>query len=298
MLLAAHQGPYAGEGNALTATADRRTPPVPIDEDDPSDTPAPDEDFSPEASLHRTVQEGRRRLDRSLLAMAVTGVVGGLDIGTGILAMLVVESQTGSRLLGSLAFSIAFIALLLAQSELFTEGFLVPVTAVVARQSRLRHLLRLWGVTVVANLAGGWFITWLLMIGYPELHRPAVTAATHYAQLGVNGRSFVLAVLAGAAITLLTWMQHGTESVPAKLVAAVAIGFLLAGAQLFHSVLDSLLMFAALHTAAAPFGYLDWLSAFGWSAFGNMVGGLLLVTLLRLLQVPGQVADKRANPSL
>lgn len=84
----------------------------------------------------------------------------------------------------------------------------------------------------------------------------------------------------------------------AMLVAAVAIGVLLAGAQLFHSILDSLLMFAALHTASAPFGYLDWLSAFGWSAMGNMVGGLLLVTMLRLLQVPRHVADKRASPNL
>ncbi len=282
----------------MTTTADRRGDPRATPSTSGPDEPQPDEDLSPEASLHRTVEEGRTRLGRGVVAMAATGVVGGLDIGTGILAMLVVESQTGSRLLGALAFSIAFIALLLAQSELFTEDFLVPVTAVVARQSRFRHLLRLWGITVVANLAGGWFITWLLMIGYPELHRTAVEAAAHYAGLGVNGRSFVLALLGGAAMTLLTWMQHGTESVPAKLIAAVAIGFLLAGAQLFHSVLDSLLMFAALHTGSAPFGYLDWLSAFGWAALGNLVGGLGLVTMLRLLQVPGRVAAKRANPNL
>lgn len=282
----------------MTTTSDRpgdgrSAPPVTGPEE-----PQPDEDLSPEASLHRTVEEGRTRLDRGTLSMAATGVLGGLDIGTGILAMLVVQQQTGSRLLAALAFSIAFIALLLAQSELFTEDFLVPVTAVVARQSRFRHLLRLWGITLVANLAGGWVITWLLMIGYPELHRTAVDAAAHYAALGINGRSFVLALLGGAAMTLLTWMQHGTESVPAKLVAAVAIGSLLAGAQLFHSVLDSLLMFAALHTASAPFGYLDWLSAFGWAALGNMIGGLGLVTVLRLLQVPGRVAAKRADPNL
>ncbi len=282
----------------MTTTADRRGDPRAAPTTSGPEEPQPDEDLSPEASLHRTVEEGRTRLDRGVVAMAATGVVGGLDIGTGILAMLVVQHETGSRLLGALAFSIAFIALLLAQSELFTEDFLVPVSAVVARQSRFRHLLRLWGITVVANLAGGWFITWLLMIGYPELHRTAVEAAAHYAGLGVNGRSFVLAVLAGAAMTLLTWMQHGTESVPAKMIAAVAIGFLLAGAQLFHSVLDSLLMFAALHTSSAPFGYADWLGAFGWAAFGNMVGGLCLVTMLRLLQVPGRVAAKRADPNL
>ena len=45
--------------------------------------------------------------------------------------------------------------------------------------------------------------------------------------------------------------------------------------------------------AGAPFGYLNWLSALGWSALGNVVGGLVLVTALRLLRVPHKVAESR-----
>jgi len=41
-------------------------------------------------------------------------------------------------------------------------------------------------------------------------------------------------------------MQHGTDSVPGKIAAAVAGAFLLAGLQMFHSILDSLLIFGAL----------------------------------------------------
>ena len=67
-----------------------------------------------------------------------TGLAGGLEVATGVLALLAVLAETGSHLLAGLAFSIGFVALLLARSELFTEGFLVPVTAVVARnQSRI-----------------------------------------------------------------------------------------------------------------------------------------------------------------
>ena len=46
----------------------------------------------------------------------------------------------------------------------------------------------------------------------------------------------------------------------------------------------SLLTFAALH-AGAPFGYLHWLGVAGLATVGNMVGGLGLVTMLRLVQV-------------
>ena len=42
------------------------------------------------------------------------------------------KHATGSLLLGSVAFSVGFVALLLGHSELFTEGFLVPVTTVAA----------------------------------------------------------------------------------------------------------------------------------------------------------------------
>ena len=67
----------------------------------------------------------------------------------------------------------------------------------------------------------------------------------------------------------MTRMQHGTDSVPGKIAAAVAGAFLLAGLQMFHSILDSLLIFGALISGGAPFGYLDWLAWFGYTAPGQ-----------------------------
>src|ERR671938_682683 len=74
----------------------------------------------------------------------------------------------------------------LARSELFTENFLVPVTAVAARHGSLPALIRLWLVSLVANLAGGWGIAWLVCQALPDLHDTAAESATHYAHLGVN----------------------------------------------------------------------------------------------------------------
>ena len=50
-------------------------------------------------------------------------------------------------------------------------------------------------------------------------------------------------------------------------------------------------MFAALH-AGAPFGYLDWLGTLGWACLGNMIGGIGLVTVLRLVQVGADVVTE------
>jgi formate/nitrite transporter FocA (FNT family) len=231
----------------------------------------------------RTVAEGEHRLTRSWPGLLATGVVGGFDVGLGVLGLLLVKEATGSSLLAGLAFGIGFIALTLAQSELFTENFLVPVMAVTARRASIGKLLRLWFGTAVMNLAGGWVMTGLIMAGQPKLRPTAVEIATEYARFPV-GRAFALAILGGLVITLMTWMERSTESVPAKLAAAMAAAFLLVAGTLNHAIVVSLLSFAALH-AGAPFGYAHWLAVVGVATAGNMLGGLGLVTMLRLVQV-------------
>src|SRR3982751_6584847 len=111
------------------------------------------------------------------------------------------------------------------------------------------------------NLAGGWVMTGLIMAGQPRLRATAVALAHEYATLPA-GRAFALAVLGGLVITLMTWMERATESVPAKLAAAVSAAFLLVAGTLNHAIVVSLLLFAALH-AGAPFGYLHWLAIAG-----------------------------------
>jgi formate/nitrite transporter FocA (FNT family) len=249
----------------------------------------------PERTFDRLVDEGEQRLGRSWPGLLATGLMGGLDIGAGVLALLLVEHLTGSPLLGGLAFSIGFIALTLARSELFTENFLVPVAAVAARRGRLAGLLRLWSSTLATNLASGWIISFLVVSAFPDLQETAVEAATHYFELGTNWRAFALAMVGGMLITLMTHLQHATDSDGVRLVPAVAMGFVLGAGQVDHAIVASLVCFAGLQ-AGAPFSYLDWLDVLWLAVAGNIVGGLGLVTLLRLLQVPHKVIEERAGP--
>ncbi|MST34542.1 formate/nitrite transporter family protein [Acidimicrobiaceae bacterium USS-CC1] len=250
-----------------------------------------------ERSFDRIIEEGRPRLRRTWLDTVATGAVGGMEVAFGVLALLLVESRTGSQLLGGLAFSVGFIGLLLGHSELFTEGFLVPVT-VVAGEARVRDLLRLWAGTLAGNLAGGCLMAYLIDVAFPSLSTTAVHVAAYYIREGITARTFVLSVLAGAAITLLTRMHQGTDSEVAKLVASVAIAWVLAGFRLFHSILDSILAFTALNTGRATFGWEDWLTWVGWVLFGNLTGGLLLTTLLRMVRARARLIDHRVAKGL
>ena len=126
-----------------------------------------------EEAFNRLVSEGSNRLDRPLVPLLATGFVGGIDVGVGVLAYLVVYHETGQPLLAAAAFPIGFIALLLARSELFTENFLVPVTARIAGRGSWPQLVRLWLATLAANLAGGLVMAGLIAVALPDLRSVA-----------------------------------------------------------------------------------------------------------------------------
>ena len=135
---------------------------------------------------------------------------------------------------------------------------------------------------------GGWVLTGIVIAGFPSLRATAVDAARPYIELGITWRAAALALIGGMLITLMTHLQHATQSDGVRLVPSTLMGFLLGAGQVNHAIVASLVCFAALH-ADAPFGYADWLGLFALAALGNLIGGLTLVTLLRLLQVPHKV---------
>ncbi len=171
----------------------------------------------------------------------------------------------------------------------------MPVTTVAAGAASWWQLLRLWIGTLVGNLVGGWVIAWLIITALPELRETTIASGTEFAASSLTLRTFALAVLAGAAITLLTRMQNGTENDVAKILACVGIAFVIVGGGLFHSILDSILVFGALHAGAPGIGYGNWLWWFSWTVVGNVAGGLLLVTLLRLVRSQGRLQEWRRD---
>jgi formate/nitrite transporter FocA (FNT family) len=249
------------------------------------------EDDAVRRAFEKTVDEGYRRLHRTVPGLLATGAVGGIDVSLGVFGILLVETMTGNKLLAGLAFSIGFVSLALAKSELFTENFLVPVAAAVARKTGPVPVLRLWATTAVSNLVGGWVMMGIILVALPQFDATAVELGKHFYTIGIGWQSFASGILGGALITLMTWMQQGTDSTAGKIAAAVLAGFLLASAGLFHAIVLSIDMFAALH-AGAPFGYLDWLELLGFAAIANVLGGIGFVTILRLTQVGWQRIEK------
>ena len=237
-----------------------------------------------ETTHTQAAEEGAQRLHRSWPVLLTTGFLGGVEISVGLLAYLLTLHETGSHLLAGLALSVGFVALFLAHSELFTEGFFYPIMAIATGRGTWLELLRLWGVTLATNLLGGWVTVGLIGLAFPKLHPELAESAHHFLEIGLSWQGVALALLAGVGITLMTRMQAGAEDASTKVVASVAGALVLGGGSLFHSVLDSVIMFGAIHSGAAGIDYLDWLGWIWWVIPLNILGGLALTTGPRVLR--------------
>lgn len=246
--------------------------------------------------FENTVTEGANRLNRTWRALIITGLFGGIDVGLGLLAMLAVLDATGSKLLGGLAFGIGLYALRLAHSELFTEDFLVPINAIVAGHGTWWQLVRLWVTTLITNLAGGWAFTWCVVAAFPRFDDELIEASTSYMEKGLTLETAVLAVLAGFTITLVTRMNQGSKEGIATLANALISGLLVVGLGMLHGALSSAVIFGAMH-AGAEETYLEWMIWFAWVIPLNMAGGLMMLTLPRLVRTWELVTEERAAQS-
>jgi formate/nitrite transporter FocA (FNT family) len=252
----------------------------------------------PDEIWEKSVTEGNRRLGRGLLGLAATGAVGGIDVMVGVMALTVVSGALATALPveiahvgGSLFFGIGFVMLVVGRSELFTENFLVPITAILRRGSGVGLLVRLWGVTMVANVTA----IVILAVAFTSAHLmppEALDAAGRMADTFAT-RTFtealLSAILAGTVMTLFTWLTHAVELDIARIAIALLIGFVLASPSLNHAVVGfGEMSFGLLADTSQKATWTDLAQNFPTAVLGNLIGGLGFVTVLRGMQVRGE----------
>jgi formate/nitrite transporter FocA (FNT family) len=250
----------------------------------------------PQEIYDRAEREGRRRLSESVLDQVATAFIAGVSIIFGIVALGVVvalvEAATGpgpAELAGALAFAIGVVFLVVGRSELFTENFFDPVAAAIQqRGSAWPRLARLWAVTFVLNLVGGGLLVALLTVE-GALPQGAGDALVRVAEDIVHKgwqATLVRAILAGALITLLSYMLNAVNSVAARILVAYMVGFFLALGPFDHVIVSALhVLFGVWLSETVTWAELAVNVAL--ATVGNLVGGLLLITLTHTAQVKG-----------
>jgi formate/nitrite transporter FocA (FNT family) len=251
------------------------------------------EEREPQQLYEHTAEEGERRLSRSFVELAATSFVAGIDVVFGVIALGVTHHLVSVRggpeladLAGALAFGIAFVFIIVGRSELFTENFLVPIAGLDRSDRRSWwKLAELWTVSPVLNLVGA-FILILIVTTHGVLPDGTGSALTDVVEkLDENdvGTAFLSAIAGGALITLMTWMVEGVRHLGVNVICAWAVGALLALGHFNHVIVVTVEYLFGIRYGANV-GWEDALSNFGVAAVGNVIGGVLFVTLTRFGQ--------------
>lgn len=219
----------------------------------------------------------------------------GFDVVFGVIALATIAAaftpllgEEPAHALGALGFGIAFIFIVVGRSELFTENFLVPVTGLVRGHITKLKLAELWLISPVCNLIGG---TALIFVASTEGVLPAGTGETLVSiaegfAADSAWTAFCSAIIGGALITAMTWLIEGVGSIGGRIVCAWIGGVLLTLGSINHVVVVTLEMIFGMRFGA-DIGGLDVAQNFAVAAAGNMLGGLVLITLTRTGQAIG-----------
>lgn len=234
--------------------------------------------------------EADGELARSSRALFWSGLAAGLSMGFSLVAEALLRAALPAApwrtLVTKLGYGLGFLVVILGRQQLFTENTLTPILSLLNRRGagKLRNVLRLWSVVLVANLFGGLAIAWVFT------STPAVDAATHAEILKIGRETIapgfleivVRGVIAGWLIALMIWLLPFAES--ARVWVILIIAWLVGVGHFSHVIAGSIQVFALSAGGELSLGraLLDFTLP---ALLGNVVGGVLLVAALAHAQV-------------
>ncbi|MDX1646965.1 MAG: formate/nitrite transporter family protein [Longimicrobiales bacterium] len=236
------------------------------------------------------VWQGLGELKRPAPGLLLSGLSAGLDIGFSVLVMGTVLTllEPGasplfqSFLLGN-AYALGFIFVILGRSELFTEHTALAVFPVLEGRATLSELGRLWILVYLANLVGAAaFAAFAVLLG-PRLGIVEVEAFRHIARALVDHDAltiFLSAVAAGWLVGLLSWLVSAARETVSQVVVVWIITFVMGFLGLHHCIVGSVEVLSGMFSGGGP-SWSTFLHFLGWTTFGNVVGGVALVAMVK-----------------
>lgn len=245
--------------------------------------------------LEDVIEDGRYELDRATTGLALSGIAAGLMISIGSLALAFVAGITGEVGLAAMAvYPVGFLIVILGATQLFTENTVTPVTVVLTDRRELANMLRLWAVILVSNLVGT--VIFAAVVAYG-----GILDATAFELLleKVSGKlkpgfwGIVLkAIFGGWLVALMAWLVTASRDTISQIFFVYILAFLIPAGGLTHVIAGSSEVLTTVFAGNTTFS--EYLGGFLVpTALGNIVGGVILVTLLNYGQVIG--SKKRAS---
>ena len=254
----------------------------------------------------QVANNARQELGRSSVALAISGLAGGIcmglsGLGSAIAIALLTAPGTApaptTLFIAKMFYPLGFIVVILGRSQLFTENTLYPVALVLAEKKHFWKTMKLWGIVLPANVLGA--LGFATIAGLTGALRPDM--AQTLAGLGLDALHhpatvvFWSGVMGGWIIATVAWLVSGSHSITGSVMIIWMLALVVGLGHFAHCIAGSGEILSTVligHTPATAF--LRWL---GFAVAGNICGGVGMVTLLEYGQVVyGGDAEAEAIP--
>lgn len=245
-------------------------------------------------------REGREEMARPALSLLWSGIAAGLLISFSLVfkAILRVEFTDfrAHHAIESMGYTVGFIMVIFARLQLFTENTISPVlpTVAVPSKTNMRNTVRIWVISLGANLLGTATMAFMLT-RTPMVSSDVVTAI---AQISLEVyefgplETFTRAIPAGLLIAALVWARPNTMGSEFALIFIIT--YLIAIGDFAHVVVGSAELLSLVSLGQASIMRVltsNLLPAF----LGNVVGGTGLFALIAWAQIRQEVQEEVAS---
>ena len=188
-----------------------------------------------------------------------------------------------------LFYPLGFIAVVIGRAQLFTENTLYPVALILTERRYLLKTFRLWALVYTCNIMGA-IIFAVLAVKTGALHPDVARELVSLGRAAVAGEPihvFWSGVIGGWIIALMAWIVSGSSWTIGQIVVIWALTVVVGMGQFAHCIASSGEILSAVLSGFVSLPiYVTWLSS---ATLGNIVGGVIFVTLLNF----GQVSDSK-----
>lgn len=236
--------------------------------------------------LEREMENALSELGRPSRGLFLSGLSAGLNLSFGALFMGMVLTFSPSfpselvrqALLASVS-SIAFLFVVLGQTELFTAHATLAVLPVLDGRTKFRELGRLWGVIYVANLIGCAAFAGLIAALGPELGITTPSAFQRLAESLISPPAWAIllsGVVAGWLMGLVTWLVAASRDTIGQIVLILIVTGTIGFGPFHHAILGTTEVLGAmfLGTGVTVGQFVHFIVP---TTAGNVIGGGVFV---------------------
>lgn len=252
--------------------------------------------------LEREMENALQEIHRPPKGVFLSGLSAGLNLSFGALFMAMVLTFSGgfeSKLVQQAALggvsSIAFLFVVIGQTELFTAHSTMAILPVLDGRATVGELGRVWSVTFVANLVGCTLFAGLIALIGPQMEIVDTDAFATLASALLPYSWWVIflsGVIAGWLMGLVTWLSAASRDTVSRILFVIIVTAVIGSGPFHHSILGTTeilsAMFLGQGVTLGEYGHFIL-----WTTSGNIVGGAVFVGLLNYghVELAGEQQD-------